>query len=169
MCYDTKTIGKLLNKLDRFAKMNDVLIHLVAHPTKMHKDKNTGEHEVPTLYDISGSANFYNSAFYGLTVHRDNEFTYLYINKVKFKHLGEKGMVKFKYHFDSGRLIEVDANDRCDLSKVSSFLNKTIDDGDFELTDDVFKSVEYLQPKPEKNDDIPFNNSFYENENEAPF
>lgn len=165
---DTKTIGKLLNKLDRFAKMNDVLIHLVAHPTKMHKDKNTGDHEVPTLYDISGSANFYNSAFYGFTVHRDNEFTYIYVNKVKFKHLGEKGFVKFKYHFDSGRLVEVDENDRCDFSKIENFLLKPVDPDGFDLMDDVFMPTAHLEPKIETNDDIKANRNFYEIEKDEP-
>ena len=151
---NTRTIGKILNKLDRFAKMNDVLIHLVVHPTKMRKDKDSGEYEVPTLYDCSGSANFFNSAFYGLAVHRDNGFTYLYINKVKFKHLGEKGFVKFKYHYDSGRLIEADDSGYADLEHVYSYLSKPIETETW-TAEDLTHPLKKPEPIPEVTESNP--------------
>jgi hypothetical protein len=45
---------------------------VVAHPTKSAKDGD-GNYKMPTLYDISGSANWYNKADLGVIVHRENE------------------------------------------------------------------------------------------------
>lgn len=96
---ETKYVSKLLDKLTNFAQMNDVLIILMAHPTKMQKNKE-GELEIPTLYDISGSANFYNKADFGIVVHRNRleNTVEVYVKKVKFRHLGECGMALFKYN-----------------------------------------------------------------------
>jgi len=106
---ETAYICRVLDVLDVFAKRNDILIHLVAHPRKMQKDA-SGNMEVPNLYDISGSAHFYNKAFYGLCVHRKDELVELYILKVKFKHLGQPkgGVVQFRYNINNGRYVEVE-------------------------------------------------------------
>lgn len=101
---ETQYISEFLDILTNFAKFNDVLIFLVAHPTKLPK------HEKPTLYSISGSANFYNKCDYGITVHRTfdennlmtNEVEIL-IQKVKFKNLGSQAEVKLKYNYINGR------------------------------------------------------------------
>jgi twinkle protein len=79
------------------------MVILVAHPTKMKKEN--GKYEVPNLYDISGSANFYNKTDFGLTVYRDmvEEVIKVYIQKVKFKHLGEIGYCTWKYNINNGR------------------------------------------------------------------
>jgi twinkle protein len=85
--------------------VNGILIFLIAHPTKIKKDKDTGLFEVPNLYDISGSANFFNKPDFGLTIYRDfKKFkTYVYVQKVKFRHLGEIGVAEFKYNINNGR------------------------------------------------------------------
>lgn len=101
---ETKYISKLLDKMTNFAQQNDILIILMAHPTKMPKTKD-GKIEVPTLYDISGSANFYNKTDFGITVHRDreNNTVEVHVQKVKFRHLGECGTALFKYNLNNGR------------------------------------------------------------------
>ena len=103
---ETKYISELLDKLTNFAQINDVLMVLMAHPAKQRKNEN-GKYDIPTLYDISGSANFYNKADFGLAVHRDKEegTTIVSIQKVKFKHLGEPKDVKFKYDLPNGRYL----------------------------------------------------------------
>lgn len=103
---ETKYISKLLDKLTNFAQRNDVLIILMAHPTKQPKNKD-GVIEAPTLYDISGSANFYNKADFGIVVHRNRaEGTVeVHVQKVKFRHLGECGMALFKYNLNNGRYV----------------------------------------------------------------
>lgn len=104
---ETQYISELLGKLKTFAKMNDVLIILVAHPAKMQRDKKTGLYEPPTLYDISGSAHFYNKADFGITVHRDfmENTTHVLVQKVRFRHLGSRGEVIFKYNINNGRYV----------------------------------------------------------------
>ena len=53
----TSYIGKCLDEIVTFCEINNVHCFLVAHPTKIKKNINTGKYEVPTLYDIAGSAN----------------------------------------------------------------------------------------------------------------
>lgn len=101
---ETQYISELLDKLTNFAQRNDILIILMAHPTKQPKNKD-GVIEAPTLYDISGSANFFNKADFGIVVHRnriDNNVE-VHIQKVKFRHLGECGTALFKYNLNNGR------------------------------------------------------------------
>lgn len=62
-------IDEVLTKLTAFAQMNNVLIFLIAHPTKMKK-KDDGTYEMPTLYDVSGTSDFRNQAHAGFAVHR---------------------------------------------------------------------------------------------------
>ena len=101
---ETQYISGLLDKLTKFAQQNDVLVVLMAHPTKMPKSKD-GIIEPPTLYDISGSAHFYNKCDFGIIVHRDriNEKVEIRVSKVKFRHLGEVGKCYFKYNLNNGR------------------------------------------------------------------
>lgn len=103
---ETQYISELLDKLTNFAQINDILIILMAHPTKLPKNKD-GVTEAPTLYDISGSANFYNKADFGITVHRNRleNTVEVHVQKVKFKHLGECGECHFKYNINNGRYV----------------------------------------------------------------
>jgi twinkle protein len=105
---ETQYISRFLDQLTLFAKMNDVLLFLIAHPKKMNKVN--GKTEVPSLYDISGSANFYNKTDYGLTVHRESDTNNIMLNevkvyfqKIKYKHLGNQGIVHLDYDYISGR------------------------------------------------------------------
>lgn len=101
---ETQYISELLDKLTNFAQQNDILIILMAHPTKMPKSKD-GVIEIPTLYDISGSSHFFNKSDFGIVVHRDrlNNTVLVKVEKVKFKHLGECGTATFKYNLNNGR------------------------------------------------------------------
>lgn len=97
-------ISLFLDKLMRFAQINDVLIILMAHPTKLSKNKD-GVVEAPTLYDISGAAHFYNKTDFGIVVHRDRvkDTVEVHVQKVKFRHLGKVGTAYFKYNLNNGR------------------------------------------------------------------
>jgi twinkle protein len=76
-----------LTKIETFAKKYDVLVFIVAHPTKMYKDKN-GKIEEPTMYNIKGGGEWYDASYHGLLVHRDYE---LKTTKVKvLKYMGIK-------------------------------------------------------------------------------
>ncbi len=103
---ETQYISRVLDKLTNFAQQNDVLVFLMAHPTKIKKDVNGG---IPTLYDINGSANFYNKADFGIIVHRERDenknYTIVRVEKVKFRHLGQPGEAYFKFNAINGRYI----------------------------------------------------------------
>ena len=66
-------------------------------------------YEVPSLYDVAGSANFYNQVDNGITVYRDfgNDLTNIYVQKIKFRHIGELGEAQFKYNIQNGRYSEI--------------------------------------------------------------
>jgi twinkle protein len=102
---ETKYISEQLDKIVTFCEKNSVHCFLVAHPTKIQKDKASGKFEIPNLYSISGSANFYNKASNGITVYRDYEnfTTEVYIQKVKFKHWGQTGCCQLAWDKTNGR------------------------------------------------------------------
>jgi twinkle protein len=102
---ETQYISKALDELVKFCERNKVHCFLVAHPTKITKNKDSGSYEVPNLYSISGSANFYNKTANGITVYRnyDTGMSEIHIQKVKFKHWGETGCVHFSWDKTNGR------------------------------------------------------------------
>jgi twinkle protein len=104
---ETKYISESLDKIANFNHKNGVHCFIVAHPTKMKFNHDSGQYEVPGLYDISGSANFYNKADLGLTMYKNasNQNT-LYIQKVKFKYWGSIGTVDLNWNPDNGRYDE---------------------------------------------------------------
>jgi len=96
-----------LTKIETFAKKYDVLVMIVAHPTKMYKNQN-GKIEEPTMYNIKGGGEWYDASYHGLLVHRDYELktTKVKVLKVKFQNLGENGAeAHFKWEPRSGCFI----------------------------------------------------------------
>ena len=96
-----------LQKIEIFAKKYDVLVFIVAHPTKMYKDKD-GKIEEPTMYNIKGGGEWYDASYHGLLVHRNYEEKTVKckVLKVKFQNLGENGAeAHFKWQHKSGRFI----------------------------------------------------------------
>jgi twinkle protein len=81
-----------LTKIEVFAKKFDVLVIIVAHPTKMYRDKD-GNIEEPTMYNIKGGGEWYDASYHGLLVHRNYEEKTVKVKvlKVKFQNLGENG------------------------------------------------------------------------------
>ena len=81
-----------LSKIETFCRKYDVLVFIVAHPTKMYKG-NDGKIEEPTMYNIKGGGEWYDASYHGLLVHRDYEAktTKVKVLKVKFQNLGENG------------------------------------------------------------------------------
>ena len=81
-----------LTKIETFAKKYDVLVFIVAHPTKMYKDKD-GKIEEPNMYNIKGGGEWYDASYHGILVHRDYilKNTKVKVLKVKFQNLGENG------------------------------------------------------------------------------
>lgn len=103
---ETNYISRVLDEIIRFEQKHDLFTFLVAHPAKPKKTKG-GEYEVPDLYSVSGSSNFYNKPDWGMTVHRNfkSGLTEIHINKAKWDHLGKRGSCALKYNGGNGRLV----------------------------------------------------------------
>ena len=96
-----------LMKIEIFAKKYDVLVFIVAHPTKMYKTQD-GKIEEPTMYNIKGGGEWYDASYHGILVHRDyeNKTVKAKVLKVKFQNLGENGAeAHFKWEPKSGCFI----------------------------------------------------------------
>ena len=96
-----------LTKIETFAKKYDVLVIVVAHPTKMYRDKE-GKIEEPTMYSIKGGGEWYDASYHGLLVHRDYEAQTVKakVLKVKFQNLGEnQAEAHFNWEPKSGSYI----------------------------------------------------------------
>ena len=81
-----------LQKIEIFAKKYNVLVIVVAHPTKMYKGAD-GKIEEPTMYNIKGGGEWYDASYHGLLVHRNYETKTVKVKvlKVKFQNLGQNG------------------------------------------------------------------------------
>jgi twinkle protein len=66
---ETTYIQRSIRRARTFARSFDVHVGIVAHPTKQQK-RQDGTYAMPEGYEISGSANWYNSVDLGVTIHR---------------------------------------------------------------------------------------------------
>ena len=114
---ETQYISEFLEKLRSFARRRQVLVVLAAHPTKMKRDPLTKQFPVPTMYDISGSAAFFNKADFGIAIERDRTrgVTRVHVQKVKFRHLGQPGVASFQYNTCCGRFTPMQESKTPDL------------------------------------------------------
>ena len=114
---DTQKISHVLKQIVDFAHRHKVLVILVAHPKKPQADgARKGEPLIPSLYDIAGSADFYNKCDYGLILQRERRtdytkappLTWVHVLKIRFRHLGQIGARAFGYDAVSGRFVGTD-------------------------------------------------------------
>lgn len=91
----SETVERILRSLQKFTRQRQIHTWLIAHPTKSGDTYKDGR---PTMRSISGSANFYNKADFGLIMHRhDDDLSTLYVDKVRFDANGQRGSVEFGY------------------------------------------------------------------------
>ncbi len=95
---ETEYVSVALSKIIKWARRNLAHVLLLAHTTKIAKDKND-RYVVPNLYSISGSANFFNKTHNGICVYRDYQknITDVYVQKVKQSWLGQLGFSSYQY------------------------------------------------------------------------
>lgn len=90
---ETNYASHMLSKVKRFAEKNRCHVWLVAHPTK----PNGWGSNRPGLYDIAGSAHFFNKCDNGIIVHRHKESPNnqvdICVDKVRHAELGHQGEV----------------------------------------------------------------------------
>ena len=99
----TDYIARSIRALNRFAQQYGVVVIVIAHPTKdVGKD---GTLRRVTLYDIEGSAHWFNKCDHGVVVTRvpDVDLAEIFIAKVRFQETGEKGTVRLRFRRLSGR------------------------------------------------------------------
>ena len=106
---ETEYIGRAIRQLKAFANDFDCAVTVVAHPVKMGsaREKLTK----PTLYDISGSANWANKADHGIVVWRpDIEETNVEVDvkKSRFHVCGTPGVTNFSFDRNTSSLQIVD-------------------------------------------------------------
>ena len=153
-------INEVLTKLTSFAQVNNVVVFLIAHPTKMKKD-DAGVYNTPSLYDVSGSADFRNQTHNGFAIHRyfedENGSGYTkFINlKTKFQFQGNIGAESaFNYDVDNSRYYGHDCprhdidltledigdtiqpNLEFESSAKEIIHQKKIDNGDYDIIED---------------------------------
>ena len=107
----TDATMEYLARIKAFAKKYDVLVIIVAHPTKMYK-KDDGTIDEPTMYNIKGGGEWYDASYHGLLIHRNyqNNTVKAKVLKVKFQNLGEnQAEAHFKWNHASGDYMPVEA------------------------------------------------------------
>lgn len=133
---DTQKISVVLKQIVEFAHAYKVLVIVVAHPKKPQSEAGKGGQQFnPSLYDIAGSADFYNKCDYGLIIQREKPtektkaplLTWVHVEKVRFRHLGQIGRRAFGFDTVSGRFVGTDDEshtlmpyDRTDWSYVEA-------------------------------------------------
>jgi len=108
---ETREIGEALLRLRRFARRYNMFLYILAHPHKMLKPHGATKYDVPTLYNISDSAHWYNMADNGLCIYREDmekDEIAVYIQKIKYKAHGKIGVVNLRYIKHSGRFEPMD-------------------------------------------------------------
>lgn len=119
-------IGVVLNKLIAFTHKNNVLMFLVAHPTKPNSEKRKiGGQEIPSGFDIAGSANFQNMSDAVISVHRQQDeegkkssAARVTVSKWRFGERGREGSVYFKYNTRTARYWEISKNEYLSETKT---------------------------------------------------
>lgn len=104
---ETNYVSRILASLNTFAKVHEIHIWIVAHPRKMENDNNR-KVVVPSPYDISGSANWYNKCDNCITVHRhkdeDEDYVGVHVQKIRFQYKnGTPDTAKLQYDTRTGR------------------------------------------------------------------
>ena len=108
------------NTLSCFARRHKCLVILVAHPRKVNRANLDGKKRRVEMNDINGSADFGNKADYCLIIDRDDDLQLVttYVDKVKFKHLGNRGECYFHYDKVSGRYLP------CTIQKIDPIVTQ---------------------------------------------
>lgn len=101
-------LSQALSRIRRFARTRKIHVFVVAHPRLLQKEGKG--YPVPTPYDISGGAQWWNKADNALAVWRDYKTpgspTQVHIQKIRFREVGTLGMVELYYDTVSGRFNE---------------------------------------------------------------
>lgn len=102
---ETDWVSDALTKIKVFCMAHDVHVWFAAHPAKIYPN-DEGKYAVPGGYSISGSANWFNKADIGMTVHRPNLKDFrseIHIWKCRFNWIGRVGNTSLTFDPPTGR------------------------------------------------------------------
>lgn len=104
---ETQYTNSTLRKFAKFGARFGVNQWIVAHPGKLQPIKPGGVIPPPTLYEISGSAAWFNRPDVGITIHTPaGQDTEVHFRKARFDEYGDKGkMARAEYEPWSGRYL----------------------------------------------------------------
>lgn len=105
---ETQYISEALTLIKEFAVKTDTHIFIVAHPRKLMKDQ-TGQYPPATMYDISGSAHFFNKTDNGISVHRNflKNTVDVYVQKIRFSWQGKLGYTSYQFDTFTRKYIQI--------------------------------------------------------------
>lgn len=102
-------IGKVLTRIQMFARQYGIAFFVIAHPTKPSKLRD-GSQATLTLHDIADSAHFYNMPDNGFIVSRTRDdrmgasnLNNVSVEKIKNRRYGSPGVMSFDFSPISGR------------------------------------------------------------------
>lgn len=106
-------VARCLSKVSAFARKHECHVFLVAHPTKLPRQKietrdgvEVSIYPVPTPYDVSGGAHFHNMADNIISVWRDKSDertpTQVHVQKIRFREVGQVGMAELRFDKPTG-------------------------------------------------------------------
>jgi len=101
---ETEYTGRAIRQMKRFCSRTRVPMWVVAHPRK--PDEMGMPKKAPSLYDIAGSANWYNKADYGPVIHRTDVRSdeIIFMNtKLRVGLPGETGKVVLRFNRETSR------------------------------------------------------------------
>lgn len=102
---ETEYVSATLSEVRQWARAHKVHVWIVAHPQKVKRED--GALPVPKPDMISGSQHWWNKADCCVTVYRDmnteSQDVDIYVQKVRFKHVGRIGKITLKYDRVTGR------------------------------------------------------------------
>lgn len=106
---ETEYVSQTLSMVRNWARKNAVHVWIVAHPQKMRRED--GKLPVPRPDMISGSQHWWNKSDAAITVWRefdkpDQREVTIYVQKIRFKHIGRPGYVTLLYDRVTGRYRE---------------------------------------------------------------
>jgi len=99
----TDHIGRCLSRMQMVAREYNIHFFVAAHPSKQGRKKD-GTFPIPSLYDVSDSAHWFNMADNGFIVHRsyddkkgNDNINRVYIQKIKDRRYGKCGEHAFRF------------------------------------------------------------------------
>ena len=95
------SINSILISLKKLAVEHSIAIFLVAHPVKMHRERN-GKVPIPAGYDVSGSSAHFNVCDSGISLSREGSESRLTVWKARFPWIGKIGSTELAFDIRTG-------------------------------------------------------------------